>query len=58
MVGGMLTFCIREIFASSNSPTMIPDNPASDIAGANAASWNSILVRTGVYDPAEGKFGH
>lgn len=25
-----------------------------DIAGANAAEWSSILVNTGVYDPAQG----
>ncbi|KAF8200742.1 HAD-like domain-containing protein [Pholiota molesta] len=31
---------------------MVGDNPESDIAGANAASWSSILVKTGVYDPA------
>lgn len=28
---------------------MIGDNPDSDIAGANAAGWRSILVRGGVY---------
>ncbi|KAI0295868.1 HAD-like domain-containing protein [Multifurca ochricompacta] len=33
---------------------MVGDNPESDIAGANAAGWSSILVRTGVYDPADG----
>ena len=41
---------------------MIGDNPASDIAGANAfrspfgSSWRSVLVRSGVYtggEPAE-----
>jgi len=37
---------------------MIGDNPASDIAGANAASWSSILVRTGVYDPAHAPPAH
>ena len=30
---------------------MIGDNPKSDIAGANAKGWISILVRTGVFDP-------
>lgn len=30
---------------------MIGDNPLSDIAGANAKGWTSILVRTGVFDP-------
>ena len=29
-----------------------------DIAGANAAGWSSILVRTGVYDPADGPPTH
>lgn len=33
---------------------LLLDNPESDIAGANAAGWNSILVRTGVYDPDQG----
>ncbi|KAF7301257.1 hypothetical protein MIND_00690500 [Mycena indigotica] len=28
---------------------MIGDNPDSDIAGANAAKWESVLVRTGVF---------
>ena len=28
---------------------MIGDNPKSDIRGANAAKWKSILVRTGVF---------
>lgn len=32
----------------------LSDNPASDIAGANGASWKSILVHTGVYDPTQG----
>lgn len=30
---------------------MIGDNPDSDIAGANAKGWTSILVKTGVFDP-------
>ena len=30
------------------------DNPESDIAGANAAGWSSVLVHTGVYDPKTG----
>lgn len=33
---------------------MVGDNPESDIAGANAAGWKSILVHTGVYDPHRG----
>lgn len=28
---------------------MVGDNPASDIAGANAFGWESILVKTGVF---------
>ncbi|KAK7057445.1 HAD-like domain-containing protein [Favolaschia claudopus] len=28
---------------------MVGDNPESDIAGANAAGWDSILVKTGVF---------
>lgn len=40
---------------SSSAPSlpgrvyMIGDNPASDIAGANAFGWESILVKTGVF---------
>ncbi|KIP05781.1 hypothetical protein PHLGIDRAFT_119546 [Phlebiopsis gigantea 11061_1 CR5-6] len=37
---------------------MVGDNPESDIAGANAAGWNSVLVQTGVYDPADGPPRH
>lgn len=37
---------------------MVGDNPESDIAGANGAKWNSILVRTGVFDPEEGPPTH
>ncbi|KAI0172836.1 putative HAD superfamily hydrolase [Hypoxylon sp. FL1284] len=40
---------------------MVGDNPASDIRGANgyrsangATSWDSVLVRTGVWDPERG----
>ncbi|KAF9787753.1 HAD hydrolase [Thelephora terrestris] len=36
---------------SSSNIYMIGDNPESDIAGANLAGWNSVLVHTGVYDP-------
>ena len=32
---------------------MIGDNPSGDIAGANAAGWNSILVETGIYSPKD-----
>lgn len=42
--------------ASDTSPTvafdkvfMVGDNPASDIMGANAYGWDSLLVRTGVF---------
>ncbi|KAJ3787292.1 HAD-like domain-containing protein [Lentinula aff. detonsa] len=37
---------------------MIGDNPESDIAGANAAEWSSVLVNTGVYDPTAGPPAH
>ncbi|TBU38601.1 HAD hydrolase [Dichomitus squalens] len=37
---------------------MIADNPESDIAGANAAGWPSVLVKTGVYDPSRGPPTH
>ena len=30
---------------------MIGDNPKSDIAGAKAKGWVSILVKTGCFDP-------
>jgi ribonucleotide monophosphatase NagD (HAD superfamily) len=29
---------------------MIGDNPKTDIAGANARGWTTILVKTGVFD--------
>ena len=35
-----------------------PSSPSADIAGANAAGWSSVLVRTGVYDRAEGPPAH
>ncbi|WWD18993.1 TIGR01456 family HAD hydrolase [Kwoniella shandongensis] len=34
---------------------MVGDNPASDIAGANAHGWSSILVRTGVFSDENGE---
>ncbi|RDB24812.1 putative CDP-alcohol phosphatidyltransferase class-I family protein C22A12.08c [Hypsizygus marmoreus] len=37
---------------------MVGDNPESDIAGANAANWSSILVHTGVFDPQQGPPSH
>ena len=41
---------------SSSFPPV--DNPESDIAGANAAGWKSILVRSGVYDSRHGPPTH
>ncbi|KAG6812540.1 hypothetical protein H0H92_002309 [Tricholoma furcatifolium] len=37
---------------------MVGDNPESDIAGANAAGWSSVLVQTGVFDPQNGPPSH
>jgi len=48
---------IEELYGSINmlpNIYMIGDNPESDIAGANAAKWSSILVNTGVFDPTQG----
>ncbi|XP_006460901.1 hypothetical protein AGABI2DRAFT_204203 [Agaricus bisporus var. bisporus H97] len=42
----------------SPSVYMVGDNPDSDIAGANDAGWNSVLVRTGVYEPELGPSSH
>ncbi|KAL1920027.1 uncharacterized protein VTP21DRAFT_1173 [Calcarisporiella thermophila] len=36
----------------------VGDNPAADIAGANAYGWTSILVRTGVFQGPENKSEH
>ncbi len=36
----------------------IPQSSSADIAGANAAGWSSVLVRTGVYDPVDGPPTH
>jgi len=44
--------------SSIDTVYMVGDNPESDIAGANAARWKSILVRTGVYDPRQGPPSH
>ena len=33
---------------------MIGDNPEGDIEGANRKGWNSILVRTGLFEEKEG----
>lgn len=37
---------------------LTPDNPASDIAGANAHGWHSVLLRTGVYRDKDGPPAH
>ena len=56
MVGGMS----RSLFAPCLHWLIYHflDNPESDIAGANAAGWHSILVKTGVYDPSQGTPAH
>ncbi|KAE9408605.1 HAD-superfamily hydrolase [Gymnopus androsaceus JB14] len=47
---------LRNLFDKAYGPGELPnmymigDNPESDIAGANAAHWYSVLVHTGVYD--------
>ena len=33
---------------------MVGDGPNSDIRGGNMAGWETILVETGIYDPADG----
>lgn len=33
----------------------VGDNPAADIAGANAHGWTSLLVKTGVFSGLEGE---
>ncbi|TEB37474.1 HAD-superfamily hydrolase [Coprinellus micaceus] len=51
----------RERYGASSTPEhlyMVGDNPESDIAGANGARWNSVLVKTGVYDPEQGPPAH
>jgi ribonucleotide monophosphatase NagD (HAD superfamily) len=37
---------------------MIGDNPEGDIEGANRKGWNSILVRTGLYQGLDGENHH
>ncbi|EMD37526.1 hypothetical protein CERSUDRAFT_83262 [Gelatoporia subvermispora B] len=57
----MLRDHLREMYGPSKAlPQMYVagDNPESDIAGANAAGWESILVHTGVYDPRQGPPTH
>ncbi|PPQ93685.1 hypothetical protein CVT25_012744 [Psilocybe cyanescens] len=53
---------INDLYSVKNSLRpriyMIGDNPESDIAGANAAKWSSVLVKTGVYDPLQGPPSH
>ncbi|KAJ7350323.1 HAD hydrolase [Mycena albidolilacea] len=39
----------REIDSPLPPIYMVGDNPESDIAGANGAGWQSVLVKTGVY---------
>lgn len=43
----LASFLTRTDPARQSSPNEI------DIAGANAANWSSVLVRTGVYDPEQ-----
>ncbi|THV06710.1 HAD hydrolase [Dendrothele bispora CBS 962.96] len=57
----VLTSMLQELYGpADSSPTvyMIGDNPESDIAGANAAGWSSVLVHTGVFDPKKGPPKH
>ena len=39
-------------------PPVLSTNLFLDIAGANGAGWDSVLVHTGVYDPADGPPAH
>ncbi|KAF9070858.1 HAD-like domain-containing protein [Rhodocollybia butyracea] len=47
---------LNDIYGVGELPNMymIGDNPESDIAGANGAGWDSVLVHTGVYNPTSG----
>ncbi|KAG1742113.1 HAD-like domain-containing protein [Suillus lakei] len=56
MIGGTY-FTILDLDVTLNL-IVAADNPESDIAGANAAGWKSILVHTGVYDPHRGPPSH
>lgn len=56
MVGG--TYLAILAFNLTLNIIVAADNPESDIAGANAAGWKSILVHTGVYDPHRGPPSH
>ncbi|KZP18676.1 HAD-superfamily hydrolase [Athelia psychrophila] len=52
---------VEELYGFRQLPSsiyMVGDNPESDIAGANKANWDSVLVHTGVYEPAEGPPRH
>jgi len=53
----VLTDRLEEIYGIGHplpNVYMVGDNPQSDIAGAVAADWYSILVQTGVFDPQQG----
>ncbi|KAF9528509.1 HAD-like domain-containing protein [Crepidotus variabilis] len=52
----LLNLHLHDLYGAPNQfkPYMVGDNPESDIAGANAAKWSSLLVKTGVYEPANG----
>jgi ribonucleotide monophosphatase NagD (HAD superfamily) len=52
MIGGECTLLCMSVERLSDPS--IADNPESDIAGANNAGWSSVLVKTGVYDRAQG----
>lgn len=62
------TYMVRLSYALPTAPHLpiltssqiqkIGDNPASDIAGANAYGWSSLLVKTGVFRPNEGPPAH
>ncbi|KAH9912591.1 hypothetical protein B0H21DRAFT_704254, partial [Amylocystis lapponica] len=48
----------RRIEQLSQRSQFIFNTIIADIAGANAAKWDSILVHTGVYDPRQGPPAH
>jgi len=43
----------KEMKVDITNTYMIGDNPKSDIAGANAKGWTSILVKTGIFNGKE-----
>ncbi|KAF8160899.1 HAD-like domain-containing protein [Crassisporium funariophilum] len=49
---------IPNVFHDADDSFLNADNPESDIAGANTAKWSSVLVNTGVFDPAQGPPTH